>query len=103
MHAKACLHSFINSGYFYSASSSPLLLRGAPDYTALKLYHSFIHSIWIFLQRLFKSTTTQRRSRLYSIETVSFIHSFIHSFNLDISTAPLQVHYYSEALPTIQH
>jgi len=27
----------------------------------------------------------------------SFIHSFIHS---NISIAPLQVHYYSEALPT---
>jgi len=25
--------SFINSGYFYSASSSPLLFRGAPDYS----------------------------------------------------------------------
>ena len=24
-------HSFIHSGHFYSASSSPLLLRGAPD------------------------------------------------------------------------
>jgi len=24
-------NSFIHSGYFYSASSSPLLLRGAPD------------------------------------------------------------------------
>jgi len=24
---------FIHSGYFYSASSSPLLLRGAPDYS----------------------------------------------------------------------
>src|SRR6218665_2434694 len=24
-------HSFIHSGYFYSASSSPLLSRGAPD------------------------------------------------------------------------
>jgi len=24
-------HSFIHSGYFYSASSSALLLRGAPD------------------------------------------------------------------------
>jgi len=30
----ACLviHSFIHSRYFYSASSSPLLLRGTPDY-----------------------------------------------------------------------
>ena len=25
------LHSFIHSGYFYIASSSPVLLRGAPD------------------------------------------------------------------------
>src|SRR6218665_2472852 len=27
------VHSFIYSGHFYSASSSPLLLRGAPDYS----------------------------------------------------------------------
>jgi len=27
------IHSFILSGFFYSASSSPLLLRGAPDYS----------------------------------------------------------------------
>src|SRR6218665_2880571 len=36
-------HSFINSGYFYSTSSSPLLLRGAPDYsidTVLELTRS---------------------------------------------------------------
>src|SRR6218665_2822822 len=26
------IHSFIHSGHFYSAPSSPLLLRGAPDY-----------------------------------------------------------------------
>ena len=25
------IHSFIHSGHFYSASSSPLLLRGSPD------------------------------------------------------------------------
>ena|SRR6218665_1208423 len=31
---------------------------------------------------------------------MTFIHSFIHSFNPDICIAPLQVHYYSEALPT---
>src|SRR6218665_1977020 len=30
-----------------------------------------------------------------------FIHSFIHSFIPAISIAPLQVHYYSEALQTI--
>ena len=33
-------HSFIHSGYFYSASSSPLLLRGAPD-TARILCRNF--------------------------------------------------------------
>ena len=27
------VHSFIHSGYFYSASSSPLLFIGAPDYS----------------------------------------------------------------------
>jgi len=27
------IHSFIHSGYFYSAPSSPLLLGGAPDYS----------------------------------------------------------------------
>src|SRR6218665_685749 len=27
------IHSFIHSGHFYSASSSPLLLRVAPDYS----------------------------------------------------------------------
>ena len=34
-----CKYACIHSGYFYSASSSPLLLRlkGAPDYTALIL------------------------------------------------------------------
>src|SRR6218665_222247 len=27
------VHSLIHSGYLYSASSSPILLRGAPDYS----------------------------------------------------------------------
>ena|SRR6218665_3842542 len=27
------MYAFIHSGHFYSASSSPLLLRGAPDYS----------------------------------------------------------------------
>jgi len=31
------------------------------------------------------------------------IHYYDHSFILDISIAPLQVHYYSEALLTLQH
>src|SRR6218665_2066128 len=29
------IHSFIQSGYFHSASLSPLLLRGAPDHSNL--------------------------------------------------------------------
>src|SRR6218665_3865146 len=28
-----CIHSFIHPGHFYSAPSSPLLLRGASDYS----------------------------------------------------------------------
>src|SRR6218665_41316 len=35
-----CIHSFIHSGHFYSASSSPRLLRSASD-TARKLCRSF--------------------------------------------------------------
>ena len=31
----------IHSGHFYSAPSSPLPLRGAPDYTARILHRSF--------------------------------------------------------------
>ena len=27
------IHSFIHSGHFYSAPSSPLILRGAPDHS----------------------------------------------------------------------
>ena len=34
------IHSFFHSGYFYSTSSSPLLLRGAPE-TARMLCRSF--------------------------------------------------------------
>src|SRR6218665_3424060 len=31
--ARTLMHSFIHSGHFYSAPSSPLPLRGAPDYS----------------------------------------------------------------------
>jgi len=30
---KIIIHSFIHAGYFYNDSSSPLLLRGAPNYS----------------------------------------------------------------------
>ena len=38
-------HSFIHSGHFYSAPSSPLLLRGAPDYSTdtVSEFHAEAH------------------------------------------------------------
>ena len=38
-------HTFIHSGHFYSASSSPLLLRGAPDYSTntVSEFHAEAH------------------------------------------------------------
>ena len=40
------VHSFIHSGHFYSASSSPLLLRGAPDYSTdtVSEFHAEAHN-----------------------------------------------------------
>jgi len=39
------VHSFIHSGHFYSAPSSPLLLRGAPDYSTdtVSEFHAEAH------------------------------------------------------------
>src|SRR6218665_1385494 len=37
-------HSFIHSGHFYSAPSSPLLLRGAPVIARIGLLHRVFHS-----------------------------------------------------------
>ena len=39
------IHSFIHSGHFYSAPSSPLLLRGAPDYNTdtVSEFHAEAH------------------------------------------------------------
>src|SRR6218665_806602 len=38
-------HSFIHSGHFYSAPSSPLLLRGGPDYSTdtVSEFHAEAH------------------------------------------------------------
>src|SRR6218665_3943979 len=38
-------YSFIHSGHFYSAPSSPLLLRGAPDYStdSVSEFHAEAH------------------------------------------------------------
>jgi len=38
------LHSFIHSGYLYSAPSSPLLLRGDPDYSIDTVSESTLRS-----------------------------------------------------------
>jgi len=38
------MYSFIHSGYFYSASSSPLLLRGAPETARIRLTVSEFHA-----------------------------------------------------------
>ena len=39
------IHSFIHSGHFYSAPSSSLLLRGAPDYSTdtVSEFHAEAH------------------------------------------------------------
>src|SRR6218665_1474749 len=39
------VHSFIHSGHFYSEPSSPLLLRGAPDYSTdtVSEFHAEAH------------------------------------------------------------
>ena len=39
------IHSFIHSGHFYGASSSPLLLRGAPNYSTdtVSEFHTEAH------------------------------------------------------------
>ena len=46
--------------------------------------HSFIHSFILFLQHLFKSTTTQRRSR-HSTDTVSKFHAKVKLRVKDLS------------------
>ena len=42
---EALIHSFIHSGHFYSAPSSPLPLRGAPDYNTdtVSEFHAEVH------------------------------------------------------------
>jgi len=39
------IHSFIHSGHFYGTPSSPLLLRGAPDYSTdtVSEFHAKVH------------------------------------------------------------
>src|SRR6218665_245888 len=46
------------------------------------------------------NTVTAMKVALNTCDINKISHSFIHSFILDTSIVPLQVHYYSEALPT---
>jgi len=47
--------------------------------------------------------TNHRSNRLGMVDKpFNFNETFIHSFIQAISLAPLQIHYYSEALPTQQ-
>src|SRR6218665_3328536 len=68
--------SLIHSGHFYSDPSSPLLLRGAPDYNT--------------------DTVSEFSRRSAQATTGKGLHSFIPA----ISIASLQVLHHSEALPT---
>src|SRR6218665_2721628 len=44
------IHSFIHSGHFYSAPSSPLLLRGAPDCSTDTVSEFHGHVLYLQLQ-----------------------------------------------------
>ena len=46
LHTTFCLFSFIHSRYFYDASSSPLLLWDAPDYTGNCEWRTFPRPMW---------------------------------------------------------
>src|SRR6218665_1155223 len=68
-------HAPIHSGHFYSASSSPLLLRGTPDYSTDT--HSFIiHSGHFY--SISSSPLLLRGTPDYSTDTVSEFHAEAH-------------------------
>src|SRR6218665_3532591 len=123
LYVRVCVLSFIHSGYFYSASSSPLLLRGAPD-TAWILCWSFTPKrqmqlrvkelpkvpMWRLEREWNPRPTSRKASTLPMRHHVpsSFLHLFlipssvcddffIHPFVQAISVAPVQIRYYSEA------
>jgi len=88
----SCLRETTNGRLLHSYSSTDTgLERCWPEwpYTIIH-YQILLRSLYFLLP-----FTIWSRNML-------FIHSFIHSFIQAISLAPLQVHYYSEALPT-QH
>src|SRR6218665_1230647 len=62
-------YSFIQTGYFYSASSSPLLLRSAPD-TARILCQSFMPKC--HRQLRVKDDHPVKRFQLYQCNTMSY-------------------------------
>ena len=67
------IHSFIHSGQFYSAPSSPLLLRGAPDYSTdtVSKFHSEAHR-QLQVQDLHKVPTIQyNTNQIYNARKVT--------------------------------
>src|SRR6218665_2535466 len=62
-------HSFFHSGHFYSTPSSPLLLRGAPDYSTdtVSEFHAEAHN------------------DTYSDDTFSAFSSHLRSYGLETS------------------
>src|SRR6218665_3181718 len=61
------IHSFSHSGYFYSASSSPLLLRGVPDTARILCrsftpkHHRLAQSPYVVARAGFEPTTLQMK------------------------------------------
>ena len=70
----ACsIHSFIHSGYFYSASSSPLLLIGAPDTARIGAIHKVRHARGGGGPRMCDSLWQGEGSRAYDVMLIHFL------------------------------
>jgi len=82
------IHSFIIPDISIAPLPNPLLLRGAPDYSIGTVSE---------LTQVLQATMSEGLAQEPHVANV-FIHSFIQT----ISIAPLQDHFYSEALLT-QH
>src|SRR6218665_1561613 len=75
------LNSFIHSGYFYSDSSSPLLLRGAPD-TARILCRS------LSLKRHRQLRVKDLQKSPYVAARAGFEPKTLHSTGIDSTNEP---------------
>ena len=61
-----------------------------------------IFTRWKSIKRKFDDWPISQKLTVHALEEHRFIHSLLHSSIEAISIAPLQVHYYPEALPTQQ-